>query len=53
MRREEDTAGARNLVFELSVTHDRYGSSIQPHHNGVLTQPQDPDGPLHVAARNT
>ena len=40
-----------NLVFDLSVTHDRYGSSAQPHHNGLLTHPQDLDALLHVAAR--
>ena len=27
----QDAAGARNLVFDLAVTHDRYGSSAQPH----------------------
>ena len=47
----QDAAGSRNLVFDLSVTHDRYGSSAQPHHNGLLTHPQDLDAPLHVAAR--
>jgi len=40
-----------NLVFDLAVTHDRYGSSAQPHQNGLLTHPQDLDAPLHVAAR--
>jgi hypothetical protein len=40
---------SRNLVFDLAVTHDRYGSSAQPHHNGLLTHPQDLDAPLHVA----
>ena len=44
-----DAAGSRNLVFDLAVTHDRYGSSAQPHQNGLLTHPQD--APLHVAAR--
>ena len=29
----------------------RYGSSAQPHHNGLLTHPLDLDAPLHVAAR--
>ena len=42
---------SRNLVFDLAVTHDRYGSSAQPHHNGLLTHPLDLDAPLHVAAR--
>ena len=47
----QDAAGSRNLVFDLAVTHDRYGSSAQPHHNGLLTHPLDLDAPLHVAAR--
>ena len=47
----QDAAGSRNLVFDLAVTHDRYGSSAQPHQNGLLTHPQDLDAPLHVAAR--
>ena len=33
------------------MTHDRYGSSAQPHQNSLLTHPQDLDAPLHVAAR--
>ena len=33
------------------MTHDRYGSSAQPHLNSLLTHPQDLDAPLHVAAR--
>ena len=37
----QDAAGSRNLVFDLAVTHDRYGSSAQPHHNGLLTHPRD------------
>jgi len=47
----QDAAGARNLVLDLSVTHARHGSSSQTRHNGLLTHPQVPDGPLHVAAR--
>ena len=39
----QDAAGSRNLVFDLAVTHDRYGSSAQPHRNGLLTHPQDLD----------
>ena len=31
-------------MFDLAVTHDRYGSSAQLHHNGLLTHPQDLDG---------
>eukprot|EP00802_Teleaulax_amphioxeia_P020169 Tamp_20441.p3 GENE.Tamp_20441~~Tamp_20441.p3 ORF type:complete len:130 (-),score=6.25 Tamp_20441:33-422(-) len=41
----QDTAGARNLVFNLSITHDRYGSSTHPHLSGLLSHPQDPDAP--------
>ena len=47
----QDAAGSRDLGFDLAVTHDRYGSSAQPHQNGLLTHPQDLDAPLHVAAR--
>ena len=48
----QDAAGARNLVCDLAVTHDRYGNSAQPHQDGLLTHPQDLEaGPLHVAAR--
>ena len=39
------------VLFDLAVTHDRYVSSAQPHHNCLLTHPQDLDAPLHVAAR--
>ena len=35
----QDAAGSRNLVFDLAVTHDRYGSSAQSHQNGLLTHP--------------
>jgi len=47
----QDAAGARNLVFDLAVTHDRYGSSAQTHQKSLLIHPQDLDAPLHVAAR--
>ena len=47
----QDAAGSRHLVFDLAVTHDRYGSSAQPLHNGLLTHPLNLDAPLHVAAR--
>ena len=47
----QDAAGARNLVLDLSVTHARHSSSSQTRQNGLLTHPQVPDGPLHVAAR--
>ena len=44
-------AGSRSLVFDLSITHDRYGSSSHPLQNGRLTHPQDIDAPLHIAAQ--
>jgi hypothetical protein len=43
-------AGSRSLVFALSITHERYGSSSHPLQNGHLTHPQDINSPLHVAA---
>jgi len=46
-----DQAGSRSLVFDLSITHDRYGSSSHPLQNGRLTHPQDIDAPLHIAAQ--
>ena len=46
-----DQAGSRSLVFDLSITHDRYGSSSHPLQNGHLTHPQDIDSHLHVAAQ--
>jgi hypothetical protein len=46
-----DQAGSRSLVFDLSITHDRYGSSSLQLHNGRLTHPQDIDAPLHIAAQ--
>ena len=46
-----DQAGSRSLVFDLSITHDRYGSSSHPLQNGRLTYPQDIDAPLHIAAQ--
>ncbi len=49
-----DSAGPRSLVFDLSIAHDRFGSSSHVLQNGLLTHPQDLDGPLRVAAqRNT
>ena len=46
-----DQAGSRSLVFDLSIAHDRFGSSSHVQQNGLLTHPQDIDGPLHVAAQ--
>ena len=46
-----DQAGRLSLVSDLSMAHDRFGSSSHVHQNGLLTQPQDLDGPLHVASQ--
>ena len=46
-----DQAGNLSLVFDLSIAHDRFGSSSHVQQNGLLTHPQDLDGPLHVAAQ--
>jgi hypothetical protein len=32
-------AGSRSLVFGLSITHDRYGSSSHVQQNGLLSHP--------------
>jgi hypothetical protein len=47
----QDQAGSRSLVFDLSITHDRFGSSSHPLQNGLKTHPQDIDAPLHAAAQ--
>jgi hypothetical protein len=44
-------AGRRSLVFDLSMTHDRFGSSSHVQQNGLLSHPQDLDAPLRVAAQ--
>ena len=44
-----DQAGSRNLVFDLAVTHERFGSSSHPQQNGLLTH--HIDAPLRVAAQ--
>jgi hypothetical protein len=44
-----DQAGCRSLVFDLSITHDRYGSSSHVQQNGLLSHPQDLD--LRFAAQ--
>jgi hypothetical protein len=46
-----DQAGSRSLVFDLSITHDRFGSSSHVQQNGSLLHPQDLDGPMRVAAQ--
>jgi hypothetical protein len=45
-----DAAGRRSLVFDLSITHDRIGSSCHVQQNGLLSHPQDLDAPLRLAA---
>jgi hypothetical protein len=45
-----DQAGSRSLVFDLFITHDRYGSSNHVQQNG-LSHPQDLDAPLRLAAQ--
>ena len=47
----QDTAGRRSLVFDLSMTHDRCGSSSHVQQNGLLSHPQDLDASLRVAAQ--
>ena len=46
----QDAAGRRSLVFDLSMTHDRFGSS-HVQQNGLLSHPQDLDAPLRLAAQ--
>ena len=47
----QDAAGGRSLVFDLSITHDRIGSSCHVQQNGLLSHPQDLDAPLRLAAQ--
>ena len=47
----QDAAGGRSLVFDLSITHDRIGSSCHVQQNGLLSHPQDLGAPLHLAAQ--
>ena len=46
-----DQAGSRSLVFDLSIAHDRFGSSSHVQQNGCLSHPQDLDAPLHISAK--
>ncbi len=46
-----DQAGSRSLAFDLSIAHDRFGSSSPPQQNGCLSHPQDLDAPLRIAAQ--
>ena len=36
----QDAAGRRSLVFDLSMTHDRFGSSSHVKQKGLLSHPQ-------------
>jgi hypothetical protein len=47
----QDAAGRRSLVFDLSMTHYRFGSSSHVQQNGLLSHPQDLDAPLRLAAQ--
>jgi hypothetical protein len=47
----QDAAGRRSLVFDLSMTHDRFGSSSHVQQNGLLSHPQDLNAPLRLAAQ--
>ena len=47
----QDAAGRRSLVFDLSMTHDRFGSSSHVQQNVLLSHPQDLDAPLRLAAQ--
>jgi hypothetical protein len=47
----QDQAGSQSLVFDLNITHDRYGSSSHPLQNGRLTHPSDVDAPRQIAAQ--
>jgi hypothetical protein len=43
-------AGILSLVFNLSITQDRYCSSSHVQQNGLLSHPQDLNVPLRLAA---
>jgi hypothetical protein len=47
----QDVAGRRSLVFDLSMTHDRFCSSSHVQQNGSLSHPQDLDATLRLAAQ--
>jgi len=46
----QDAAGRQSLVFDLSMNHDRLGSSSHVQQNGLLWHHQDLDAPLRLAA---
>jgi hypothetical protein len=48
----QDTAGRRNLVFDLSMTHDRFGSSNHVQQKGLLSHAKEIDAPLRLAAQH-
>ena len=39
------------MVLDLSIAHDRFGSSSHVQQNGCLSHPQDLDAPLRIAAQ--
>ena len=41
----------RDLVYDLSVTHERWGATDEPSKNGQLCYPDDIDRPLREAAQ--
>jgi len=43
----------RDLVFDLFVTHERWGASKEPSKNGHFCYPDDLNRPLREAARKT
>jgi hypothetical protein len=47
----QDAAGRRSLVFDLTMTHDRFGSSSHVKQNGLLTHHKDIDASLRLAAQ--
>ena len=47
----QDAAGRRSLVFDLSMTHDRFWSSSHVQQNGLLSHPRDLDAPLRLAVQ--
>jgi hypothetical protein len=42
---------AASLVFDLSITHDRFGSSSHVQQNGLLSHPPELDEPLRLAVQ--
>jgi hypothetical protein len=43
-----DAAGSRSLVFDLSITHDRIGSSCHVQQNGSLSNKHDDDDVFYL-----